>query len=83
MRKEIVHHKPTQMCSTFIENFNTLEFNPILKQLLKEYVSSKYEEYATYDEDSLLAEYKYLIQNNSLNELFEWEFLQNSILNFK
>jgi hypothetical protein len=83
MRKEIVHHKPTHLCSPFIENFNTLEFNPILKQLLKEYVSSKYEEYATYDEDSLLAEYKYLIQNNSLDELFEWEFLQNSILNFK
>ena len=83
MRKEIVHHKPTHLCSPFIENFNTLEFNPILKQLLKEYVSSKYEEYATYDEDSLLAEYKYLIQNNSLNELFEWEFLQNSMLNIK
>ena len=83
MRKEIVHHKPTHLCSPFIENFNTLEFNPILKQLLKEYVSSKYEEYATYDKDTLLAEYNFLIQNNSLNELFEWEFLQNSILNFK
>lgn len=83
MRKEILNNYPTHLCSPFIENFNTLEFNPILKQLLKEYVSSKYEEYATYDEDSLLAEYKYLIQNNSLNELFEWEFLQNSMLNFK
>ena len=83
MRKEIIHNKPTHLCSPFIENFNTLEFNPILKQLLKEYKSSKYEEYATYDEDSLLAEYKYLIQNNSLNELFDWEFLQNSMLNFK
>ena len=83
MRKEIIHHKPTHLCSPFIENFRTLEFNPILKQLLKEYVSSKYEEYATYDKDTLLAEYNFLIQNNSLNELFEWEFLQNSILNFK
>jgi hypothetical protein len=83
MKKDILNSTPTHLCSPFIENFNTLEFNPILKQLLKEYVSSKYEEYANYDGDSLLAEYKYLIQNNSLKELFEWEFLQNSMLNFK
>ncbi len=83
MRKDILNCTPTHLCSPFIENFRTLEFNPILKQLLKEYVCSRYEEYAKYDDESLIKEYKYLLENNSLHELFEWEFLQNSMLNFK
>ena len=80
MIKEKLNSTPTHLCSPCITNLNTLEFNPILKQLLKEYISSTYEEYAIYDEDSLLTEYAYLVQNNRLYELFEWEFLQNSIL---
>lgn len=82
MRKEIFTFGQTQMCSTFTGNFNTLAYNPILKQLLKEYISSMYEESANYDEDTLLNEYNYLLKNNRLYELFDLEFLQNSLLNF-
>lgn len=81
MKQENLNNTPTHLCSPFLINFNTLKFNPILTQLLKDYVCSLYEENAKYDDESLLNEYKYLLENNRLYELFEWEFLQNTLLN--
>lgn len=58
---------------------NTLEHTPLLFNLLTEYVSGMYEECAILDEEHLLAEYHYLLKNNKLHELFEWEYFQNQL----
>ena len=56
-------------------NERNLEFMPLLKQQLKNYVSVNYEEAADYSNESLVAEYHYLKKNNQLHLLFEAECL--------
>lgn len=49
-------------------------FNPELRRLLVEYCLVMYEENAILKDENLIAEYHYLLENNSLNELFICEF---------
>lgn len=53
----------------------TLEFMPLLKQQLKNYVGVNYEESSDYSNESLVAEYHYLKKNKQLHLLHEAEFL--------
>jgi hypothetical protein len=82
MKKENLKMRSTHLCLTNIEKFNTLEFNPILKKLLKRYVSMMYEESSIYDDEALISEYIYLYENKKLHELFDWEFLKNSLFKY-
>lgn len=59
---------------------NDFRYNPELRRLLIEYCLMKYEENAVLSEDNLLDEYNYLVQNNSLNELFICEYITISSL---
>lgn len=60
-----------------MENFINLNNNPMLRELLKLYISIKYENEATYDDYGLFKEYVWLKDNNKLNELFIKENLLN------
>ncbi len=51
-----------------------LKKNPILKQLLSNYCLVTYEENAIINDEYLLQEYRWLVANNKLNELFNSEF---------
>jgi hypothetical protein len=57
-----------------IKNFN---HNPVLRQLLVNYIVRTYEEDAIVDDDHLLMEYHLLIRDNRLNDLFKEEKLNN------
>jgi hypothetical protein len=59
-----------------IKNFKN---NPILKDLLIEYIYRTYEDDAIIDDDHLMMEYRLLIRENRLNDLFIEEYLQNYI----
>lgn len=59
-----------------IKNFKN---NPILKDLLIEYIYRTYEVDAIIDDDHLMMEYRLLIRENRLNDLFIEEYLQNYI----
>jgi len=56
-----------------------LELTPLLKELLKIYVSRVYEENGIYDDYHLIAEYYLLKRNNNLHLLFEEEQFTNYI----
>tara|TARA_R110000751_G_scaffold110711_3_gene208419 strand:- start:6724 stop:6987 length:264 start_codon:yes stop_codon:yes gene_type:complete len=53
----------------------TLENNPRLEYLLKQYIKINYEANADFSEESLLREYNWLIRQNQLEALFEVEKL--------
>lgn len=55
-----------------MENIQIRDFkyNPELRRLLVEYCLVVYEENAILDDDNLIVEYNYLLESNSLNELF-------------
>ncbi|MCE3295821.1 MAG: hypothetical protein K0R65_1535 [Crocinitomicaceae bacterium] len=57
-----------------------LEYNPILRSLLKNYCLRMYEQEAITDDWHLYQEYTYLKDNNMLDVLFEEEDLTNSFL---
>jgi hypothetical protein len=59
-----------------IKNFKN---NPILKDLLIEYIYRTYEDDAIIDDDHLMMEYRLLLRENRLNDLFIEEYLQNYI----
>jgi Na+/phosphate symporter len=59
------------------EEITSLDFNEKLKSLLIIYVRINYEETADYSDDSLMNEYRYLLNNNQLNVLFQCEKLEN------
>ncbi len=59
------------------EEITSLDFNEKLKSLLMIYVRINYEENADYSEDSLMSEYRYLLNNNELNLLFQCEKLES------
>lgn len=61
-----------------ITNF---DFNPQLRELLKNYCEMKYEESSITDDWHLWQEYKLLLKDNKLNDLFEVEYLLNTWLN--
>lgn len=54
-----------------IKNFNR---NPLLRQLLANYCLMVYEENAIIDDEHLLKEYRWLLLENKLAELFNSEF---------
>lgn len=56
---------------------NNLNHNPILRELLTNYVLRMYEEDSNTDDDHLLMEYNLLIRENRLNDLFIEEKLIN------
>ncbi|MEO8515510.1 MAG: hypothetical protein ABI426_02135 [Flavobacterium sp.] len=62
-----------------MEKLTDLEYNPILKQLLINYVIRIYEEDALTDDWHLWQEYLMLIRENRLNEIFENECLTNKL----
>jgi hypothetical protein len=54
-----------------------LDFNPILKGLLINYIIFQYEEDAITDDWHVWQEYVYLRDNNLMNDLFIQEYLDN------
>jgi hypothetical protein len=62
-----------------MEKLTDLEYNPVLKQLLINYVYRMYEGDAIVDEWHLWQEYLMLIRENRLNEIFENECLTNKL----
>ena len=61
-----------------IINFDS---NPQLRELLKNYCELQYEETSITDDWHLWQEYKLLLRDNKLNELFEAERILNSSKN--
>lgn len=64
-----------------MEDVINLNNNPMLRQLLKFYVSTKYENEVSYDDYGLFQEYIWLKDNNKLDELFISENLSNRMDN--
>lgn len=62
-----------------MEQVINLEFTPKLRELLKSYCLTQYEESACIDDYHLEMEYHRLINENNLNALFELEHFQNRI----
>ena len=56
---------------------NNLQHNPTLRDLLKNYVLRIYEEASILDDEHLLMEYRLLLRENRLNDLFTEEKLIN------
>ena len=56
---------------------NNLNHNPTLRELLKNYVMRMYEEASILDDEHLLTEYRLLLRENRLNDLFTEEKLIN------
>jgi hypothetical protein len=56
---------------------NNLNHNPILRELLTNYVIRMYEEDSITDDEHLMMEYHLLIRDNRLNDLFLEENLNN------
>ena len=56
---------------------NNLQHNPTLRDLLKNYVLRMYEEASILDDEHLLMEYRLLLRENRLNDLFTEEKLIN------
>ena len=57
----------------------TLDYSPVLKTLLVNYILRKYEEESITDDWHLYREYSWLFDNNKLHELFEEEALTNEL----
>jgi hypothetical protein len=62
-----------------MEKLKNLDYNPILKQLLIDYLLRMYEEDAILDDWHLWEEYLMLKRENRLNEIFENECLTNKL----
>ena len=62
-----------------MEKLKNLDFNPILKQLLINYVLRMYEDQAITDDWHLYEEYLMLVRENRLHEIFENECLTNKL----
>jgi hypothetical protein len=60
-----------------LEIIENLDYNPVLKKLLIDYISRIYEEDAIFDEHHLMQEYFLLKRNNELHLLFVEEKLIN------
>ena len=55
-----------------------LNNNPLLKHLLKSYITNEYQEAADFSEETIWAEYQYLLKHNELDKLFIQESLDNT-----
>ena len=62
-----------------IDFITNLDYTPSLKNLLKELMKVRYEEYACISDSCLMELYIELIERNELHLLFEWEHLDNRI----
>lgn len=60
---------------------NNLDYTPTLKNLLKELMKARYEEYACLSDECLLELYTELLNNQQLYLLFEREHMDNRIKN--
>jgi hypothetical protein len=58
-----------------METPNDLNFTPMLKELLTNYIIAKYQEDADTSDEYLWMEYAYMKKNNELGDLFQQEFL--------
>lgn len=57
----------------------TLDYSPVLKSLLVNYILRKYEQDAITDDWHLYKEYSWMYDNNELHELFEEEVFTNEL----
>ena len=62
-----------------MEEVTNLDHSAMLKELLRMYLSRKYQEDALYDDWHLFQEYSWLENNNKLDELFKEECLTNRL----
>lgn len=62
-----------------IDCINNLDYTPTLKNLLKELMKVRYEEYACISDECLMELYQELYQSNQLHLLFEWEHFDGRI----
>ena len=62
-----------------MEEVTNLDHSAMLKELLRMYISRKYQEDALYDDWHLFQEYSWLKNNNKLDELFKEECLTNRL----
>jgi hypothetical protein len=62
-----------------MKKLTTLDYSPVLKKLLINYILIQYEEDAITDDWHLYQEYSWLFDNNELNVLFEEEALTNEL----
>jgi hypothetical protein len=56
-----------------------LQFTPMLKALLINYISCMYEDASDYSIESLWSEYNLLKKNNELDSLFQQEYLDSPL----
>jgi hypothetical protein len=61
-----------------VNEITNFDFNPQLRELVKNYCEMIYEENSITDDWHLWQEYKLLLKDNNLHELFEVECLLNS-----
>lgn len=62
-----------------MEKLITLDYSPVLKKLLIDYILIQYEGDAITDDWHLFQEYSWLLDNNELNVLFEKEAHTNEL----
>jgi hypothetical protein len=62
-----------------MEKLTTLDYSPVLKTLLVNYILKKYEQESIIDDLHLYQEYSWMYDNNELHELFEEEALTNEL----
>jgi hypothetical protein len=56
-----------------------LQFTPMLKALIINYISCMYEDASDYSIESLWSEYNLLKKNNELDSLFQQEYLDSPL----
>jgi antitoxin component of RelBE/YafQ-DinJ toxin-antitoxin module len=64
-----------------LDQITNLDYTPTLKNLLKELMKARYEEYACLSDECLLELYTELLNNQQLYLLFEREHMDNRIKN--
>ena len=64
---------------TELKKQNDLEYTPMLKQLLINYLSCIYEEESDFSLESLWREYNWLKHHNELHLLFEQEYINSPL----
>ena len=74
---DTTNNQRTQECISHFEPIENLEFSPMLRTLLVNYLLGLDEEYACITEGCLIQLYLELISKNELHLLFEWDGFQN------
>ena len=69
----------TQNKMTDLTSQNDLQYTPVLKQQLINYISCQYEEASDFSLESLWREYLWLKEHNELHLLFVQEFIDSPL----